>query len=83
MHRCLGEPVLLDVVRTAYFVRRLSELDLIRCIGVDGMIAPLLEEAVEAEGLVGWEDLKLCYETEDEGRGWYRAHHHHMHVASW
>ena len=60
----------------------------LRVIGVDGQIGPLVEEAMDTLCAQGTIDGPACgsgrslaWEETDEGRGWYRFHHHHFHVS--
>ncbi|MEO0605492.1 MAG: hypothetical protein AAF211_28940, partial [Myxococcota bacterium] len=82
---CLDAPVTLDVRRAALLTGLLAEDPRVRCVGVDGRVGPLLVEARaalrEAGRLAARPDDKLCFETEDTGRGWLRGHHDHLHVA--
>ncbi len=85
---CVEAPDRLDVRRTALLAALIAEQEIVRCIGVDGAIGPLLREAQRGlfdEGVLTRAQLeadKLCYETEDTGRGWYRSHHDHMHISA-
>jgi hypothetical protein len=85
-YHCTAEPRTLDVRRTALFVSLLSESNLIRCIGVDGRIGPIVEQAQAelAAGAIGpvRPKSRLCYETTDAGRGWYVQHYNHMHIST-
>ena len=87
--RCLAEPDRLDVRPTALFTALVAEQEVIRCIGVDGVIGPLLRQAqfdLYEEGVLTRAQLeadKLCYETEDRGRGWFRSHHDHIHISAY
>ncbi len=87
--RCVGPPHGLDVRRNALFTALVEEQPLIRCVGVDGVIGPLLEETQRDlfdEGLITREQLeanKLCYEEEDNRRGWFRSHHNHIHISAY
>jgi hypothetical protein len=83
-HHCVGEPDLLDVGRTALFVEALASTGGVRVIGVDGRIGPLLEAELQSlcdTGVTDCTPVPLAYETTDTGEGWYRFHHHHMHVG--
>ncbi len=86
---CVAPPDRLDVRRTALFTALVAEQEIVRCIGVDGTIGPLLRGAQRElfdQGLITRAQLeadKLCYETEDTGRGWYRSHHDHMHISAY
>ena len=56
-------------------------------IGVDGQVGPLLESALDDLVTLGWVNaehrasIPLVYELADTGLGWYRYHHHHLHVS--
>jgi hypothetical protein len=66
------------------FVEALAASGAVRVIGVDGRIGPILEEELERlckEGISGCTPVPLAYEATDTGLGWFRAHHHHMHVS--
>lgn len=84
---CVAPPVWLDAARTALFVGALFESPRVRVIGVDGMAGPVIEAEVRrlcaakviAAGACG--RVQLAYEREDGGRGWFRMHHHHLHVS--
>lgn len=86
-YHLLGEPYALDVWRTALFIAYLSEHPRMRVIGVDGRIGPILEDAFDDLVGLGWidyevrESIELAFEAEDTGEGWFRFHHHHMHVS--
>lgn len=83
-------PYNFDRYRTALYISYLAEHPFLRVVGVDGQIGPILEseegtfnELVDME----WIDhdlrasIPLAYEIEDTGMGWFRFHHHHMHVS--
>ncbi len=89
-YHCVGEPTMLDPWRTALFIAKLHDSPQVRVIGVDGEVGPMVEDAVASLCANGWLDgsqacrrgsLSLAFETVDEGRGWYRFHHHHLHVS--
>jgi hypothetical protein len=85
-YHCTAEPRTLDVRRTALFVSVLGESTLIRCIGVDGRVGPMLEQAqadLAATGLGPRRpESRLCYEIAATGRGWYLQHYNHMHISA-
>ena len=58
---------------------------LVRCIGVDGRVGPVLLAAQAALPGAGDTSLagKLCFEASDLGRGWFLDHYNHMHVSTW
>jgi hypothetical protein len=86
-YHCVGPPTNLDVWRTALFVGKIHETSGLRVIGMDGQIGPLVESALTQLCARGWLNNSACtspqitYETTDMGRGWFRFHHHHMHVS--
>ena len=86
-YRCVADPVILDVYRTALFIGRLHDTPYLRVIGVDGKVGPLVRNAVAQLCGAGWlrnsacRQLKLAYEVENEGQGWYNFHHHHLHIS--
>lgn len=87
-YHCTGAPTILDVNRTALFLGALLSSSRTRVIGVDGRIGPLVVPALQKlcddgtlakvscdrKGLIG-------YEATDTGKGWYKFHHHHLHVS--
>lgn len=83
----VAPPPALDVWRTALLIAALAEHPRLRVVGVDGQAGLLLEDALDQLVEDGWidEDLRanlpLAYEVEDQGRGWFRFHHHHLHVS--
>jgi hypothetical protein len=87
VQHCVGEPTLLDAWRTALFIGILFEQPGIRIVGVDGRIGPIIQahlDRLEEEGILSAETLdhvRLAFETEDGGMGWYHYHHHHFHVS--
>ncbi len=86
-YHCVEEPSILDVWRTALFLGYLHASPQLRVIGVDGKIGLLAEAALTELCAGGWINNSACnrtqitYETTDTGRGWYRFHHHHLHVS--
>lgn len=89
-------PYDLDKWRTALFISYLAEHPRLRVVGVDGQIGLMFDgsQGPEESGgtfdelvEMGWIDpnhrpwIPLAYEVEDTGRGWYRFHHHHMHIS--
>ncbi len=83
----LESPYALDPWRTALYLAYLAEHPRLRVIGVDGQIGIRLEETFDELSEIGWFDpgireaIPLAYEVEDTGRGWFKFHHHHMHVS--
>jgi hypothetical protein len=86
-YHCTGEPTLLDPWRTALFLGHLHATPHLRVIGVDGRVGPLVESALAQLCTDGWVSgtgctaPRLAYETTDTMRGWYRFHHHHLHIS--
>jgi hypothetical protein len=86
-YHCIEDPTTLDVWRSALFIGLLHKNPQLRVIGVDGRIGPSVERAVDAlcdEGYLAGtacRNLSLAFEVQDEGRGWYRFHHHHFHIS--
>ncbi len=89
---CVSAPDDLDVMRTAVFLAKLMDSSRVRIIGVDGQIGPLVEDAWERlceEGFLASDSSvcrghdRLAYETTDRGNGWYRFHHHHLHLSTY
>jgi hypothetical protein len=86
-YRCVAEPHLLDVWRSALFIAKLHDSPQTRVVGVDGYVGPLMESAITQLCRAGWlsgrpcTNLRLAYEVTNEGRGWYNFHHHHLHVS--
>lgn len=86
-------PYNFDKWRTALFISYLAEHPVLRVVGVDGQIGLILEGTDDQYGTFddlvdkGWIDpahrdfIPLAYEVEDTGLGWFRFHHHHMHVS--
>lgn len=84
---CTGPPTTLDARRTALLVGALFESPRVRVIGVDGTVGPIVEaqiralcadHAIRADACAR---VRLAYEPTDTGRGWFFAHHNHLHVA--
>lgn len=86
-YHCTGEPTLLDPWRTALFLGHLHATPNLRVIGVDGRVGPPVESALTQLCGAGWVSGTACtanritYEVTDGGAGWYRFHHHHLHVS--
>lgn len=86
---CVGHPARLDVRRTALFIGTLFESPGTRIVGVDGRVGPILRDELNALCDAGTfsgaacDRIRLGYETEDTGRGWYHFHYAHMHVSWW
>src|SRR5262249_5174558 len=85
--RCVAPPTRLDARRTALFIGTLFESPRVRIVGVDGAAAPVLQAALRdlcRDGLVApgaCAMVRLGFETEDTGRGWYAGHENHIHVS--
>lgn len=88
VYHCTGTPTILDVKRTALFLGAFLTSPRVRVIGVDGKIGPLVspvlldlcDEGVLPQSACDAKS-KLAWETSDTGRGWYKFHHHHLHVS--
>jgi len=88
VYHCTGEPTILDVKRTALFLGAFLTSDRVRIIGVDGRIGPLVvpsmvklcEEGVLPKLSCDRKSM-IAYETTDTGRGWFKFHHHHLHIS--
>ncbi|MFK7987667.1 MAG: hypothetical protein AB8I08_16740 [Sandaracinaceae bacterium] len=86
-YHCTGEPTSLDPWRTAAFLGHLHITPNLRVIGVDGRIGPIVESALSQLCTAGYVSGTACtsnritYEVTDGGAGWYRFHHHHLHVS--
>ncbi|MCC6622018.1 MAG: hypothetical protein IT385_12220 [Deltaproteobacteria bacterium] len=73
----------MDVPRTTYFIAQFNKHPRLRVIGVDKLLAPLIEAEAKKQRDAGWittevyQSLlgKLAY-----GDGW-PFHHHHLHVS--
>ncbi len=90
VYHCTGPPTNFDVWRNAYFIGLLMQSPMTRVIGVDGQIGPIVEDAITVLCGQGWlsgtactPNLPLAYETVDGGAGWFRFHHHHLHISLW
>ncbi len=86
-YHCTDHPYNLDPYRSAFFIGTVMEFTGLRAVGVDGKIGPVLEMAMDNLCTDGWLTGAACgtnspmwYEVVDEGMGWFRFHHHHMHV---
>jgi hypothetical protein len=86
-YHCVSAPDKLDVWRSALFLGALFTSEVVRVIGVDGQIGPLVEDAMLKLCASQWlpqtscSKMKLAYETVDKGYGWYYFHHHHLHLS--
>ncbi len=80
---CTQEPNILDAERSAYFMAQLFESEHVRVIGVDTLIAPMLQDAADVlldEGMITAEQHQGFYYSMAYGDGW-PFHHHHMHFS--
>lgn len=88
-YRCVAPPTDLDVWRSALFVGHLHANTRLRVVGLDGQVGPLVESAMQQLCSGGWLTGSVCttngrkttYEVTDMGRGWFRFHHHHLHMS--
>lgn len=87
-YHCTGAPTVLDVKRTAMFLGAFLTSPLVRVIGVDGQVGPLVVSELQRQCDAGLLPKSSCdrkgfltYEVTDEGRGWFTFHHHHFHVS--
>lgn len=87
VYHCTGAPNDLDPWRTALFLGHLHASPNVRVIGVDGRVGPLVDSALSQLCADGWVSGAACsrhsitWEETDMGRGWFRFHHHHLHVS--
>ncbi len=86
-HHCVGAPTTLDAPRTALLIGTLFESPRVRVVGVDGQAEPAIAAALGVLCLRGDVPAEACarvtlgFETHDGGRGWFYAHHNHLHVS--
>jgi hypothetical protein len=86
-YRCTAAPTLVDLWRNALLLGVLHDSPQLRVVGVDARLGPTMVEAVEVlchQGFVSGpacQRTAIVWEDVDEGRGWYRFHHHHQHVS--
>jgi len=87
-NHCIDFPDILDEWRTALFLGSLYEHPDLRVVGADGRAGGMIEQAFEQLCAWGWITEEACqvehkfaYEIIDEGWGFYRFHHHHMHIS--
>jgi len=86
-YHCVESPDILDLWRSALFIGALQSSNRTRVIGVDGQIGSLMEGALDVLCANGWvepnacNNPKLAFEVEDNGLGWYKFHHHHLHLS--
>jgi hypothetical protein len=87
VYHCIEPSRILDPWRTALFIAYVAESPYTRVIGVDGQIGPVLDDALDQLVQSGWiendlrEQIPLAYESTNEGMGWFRFHHHHLHIS--
>ncbi len=97
-YHCVATPDKLDLWRDALFLGTLFTSEIVRVIGVDGKVGPLVEQTMPALCATGWVPQRSCdvldgkyysvknyglaYEETDGGAGWYYFHHHHQHVSA-
>ncbi|GEM_PF-3156708 len=89
-YHCVGEPVALDVPRSALFIAKLAASSRTRVIGVDGKIAPHLIKYLDhlantnliRKSVAKAAKSRLAYEVKNGGAGWYFHHHHHLHLST-
>jgi hypothetical protein len=74
---------IMDVPRTTYFMAMIAKHPRLRVIGVDQLLAPLIEAEAKKQSEAGYYSKSL-YQTLVNGlaygEGW-PFHHHHMHVS--
>ncbi|MEE2788392.1 MAG: hypothetical protein VX589_13700 [Myxococcota bacterium] len=88
-YHCVSQPEYLDVWRSALFIGYLHVTPQLRVIGVDGRIGELIDSAMDELCTAGYLTgtacqprlRRLAFETTDMGQGWYRFHHHHLHIS--
>jgi hypothetical protein len=88
-YHCVSAPDKLDLWRTTLYLGAMMTSEIVRVIGVDGQVGPLVESAMPALCSTGWLPAKSCtavksrlaFETTNTGKGWYQFHHHHMHLS--
>ncbi len=87
-YHCTAAPTTLDLWRSAMILGTMMTSGRVRVIGVDGKVGPLMEQAIDVLCGNGWVSGPACspsrplaYEVTDTGRGWFRFHHHHMHIS--
>lgn len=88
-YHCTAPPDHLDLWRTTLYLGALMTSEIVRVIGVDGQVGPLVEQAAPALCSGGYlpqtacnkMGSKLAYETVNQNYGWYQFHHHHMHLS--
>jgi len=89
-YHCVSEPYLLDLWRTSLFLGALFSSNRTRVIGVDGKVGALAAQGMQALCGNNWlpqsncnvvANYALAFELTDGGAGWYRFHHHHLHLS--
>jgi len=89
-YHCVGAPTTLDVQRSALFIAKLIESPIVRVIGVDGKIGPLLVKAISdlrSKKLISISaakrfGAKVAWEEVNKKLGWYLHHLHHLHLST-
>jgi len=85
VNHCTSQPYLLDPWRTTLFTTYLAEHPLLRVMGVDGRVGPVLVDSLDWFMDNGWVfpefHAPLLYEETDQGWGFFQFHHHHMHIS--
>jgi len=77
------EGTILDVARTAYFIAVLNLHPRLRVIGVDALLAPLIQAEAKRQrdaGDISAGQYSKLVANMASGEGW-PFHHHHMHVS--
>ena len=73
----------MDGPRTAFFMAMLAKHPRLRVIGVDTLLAPIIEQAggaLVSQGKISGSLLNTLKNKMAYGEGW-PFHHHHMHVS--
>jgi hypothetical protein len=84
---CVGAPTHLDAARTALLIGALFESPYVRIVGMDGAAEPPIRAelrrlcAARVIDAAACARVRLGFETADTGRGWFHAHHNHLHVS--
>ena len=74
---------IVDLPRTAYFMAKLAESPRMRVMGVDKLLAPLIEDALKDlkdSGAISASSYAKTKSAMAYGDGW-PFHHHHIHVS--
>jgi len=73
----------MDVPRTTFFMVALANHPRIRVIGVDTLLAPLIQQQAQtfkSQGVITQTEYNNLVQHMAYGEGW-PFHHHHMHVS--